>query len=162
MNRCRKWYARLLRLYPGEYRRRFGQGMEQTFHDLCREHSRSGRGLFRVLLWTFLETFAGALRENADRALQPAIKRGSILLLMNQACSESSATALRRLKYAAVGISVLMMAGIITLMILARGKGEDIAGIVAMALMITVASGVVAAVAAVLQRRVQRNLASGR
>ncbi|MBN8249464.1 MAG: DUF2975 domain-containing protein [Verrucomicrobia bacterium] len=56
----------------------------------------------------------------------------------------------------------MMMAGIITLMILARGKGEDIAGIVAMALMITVASGVVAAVAAVLQRRVQRNLASGR
>jgi hypothetical protein len=41
-------------------------------------------------------------------------------------------------------------------MVIARGKGEDIAGIVAPALLITLVSGGVAIVAAVLQKRVQK------
>jgi len=49
-----------------------------------------------------------------------------------------------------------MVAGIATLMVLARGKGEDITGVVAPALLITFASSVVATVAAVLQKRVQK------
>jgi len=36
--RYRTWYAMLLRLYPRPFRERFGEGMAQTFHDLCREH----------------------------------------------------------------------------------------------------------------------------
>ena len=62
-------------------------------------------------------------------------------------------TTLKYIKYAAVTIGVLMVAGIVTLMILSRGKGEDITGIVAPALLITFLSSVVAVVAAVLQRR---------
>ena len=49
-----------------------------------------------------------------------------------------------------------MMAGIATLMFLARGTGEDITGIVAPALLITFLSSVVAIVATVLQKRAQR------
>jgi hypothetical protein len=65
-------------------------------------------------------------------------------------------TTLKYVKYSAVTISGLMVVGIATLMVLARGKGEDITGIVAPALLITFLSSVVAIVAAVLQRRMQR------
>ena len=59
---CRNWYAKLLRLYPKPYRERFGEEMEQTFNDLCRE--RMNGGLFRVVVWMYLETSAEILREN--------------------------------------------------------------------------------------------------
>ena len=49
-----------------------------------------------------------------------------------------------------------MLAGIATLMILSRGKGEDITGIVAPALLLTILSAVVATVAAILQKRAHR------
>ena len=65
-------------------------------------------------------------------------------------------TTLKYIKYAAITISGLTVAGIVTLMVLSRGKGEDITGIVAPALLITFLSSVVAIVAAVLQRRMQR------
>jgi hypothetical protein len=51
-----------------------------------------------------------------------------------------------------------MVAGIVALMVLSRGKGEDITGIVAPALLITIVSGFVAIVAAILQKRVKRLL----
>ena len=49
-----------------------------------------------------------------------------------------------------------MVAGIVALMVLSRGKGEDITGIVAPALLITIVSGLVAIVAAILQKRVKK------
>ena len=49
-----------------------------------------------------------------------------------------------------------MVAGIVALMVLSRGKGEDITGIVAPALLITIVSGVIAIVAAILQKRVKK------
>jgi len=42
--RYRKIYAKLLRLYPKPYRERFGEGMEQTFNDLCRKRKEAGEG----------------------------------------------------------------------------------------------------------------------
>lgn len=63
--RYRHWYAKLLRFYPRPYRERFGEGMEQTFNDLCRERERAGDGLFGFVLWVFVETSAGIIRENA-------------------------------------------------------------------------------------------------
>ena len=45
VRRYRTWYAMLLRLYPRPFRERFGEGMAQTFHDLCREHRDARRGL---------------------------------------------------------------------------------------------------------------------
>jgi hypothetical protein len=75
---------------------------------------------------------------------------------LNKFISDVSARALRTLKNSAISISVMMVAGIVALMILSRGKGEDITGVIAPALLVTIASGVVATVAAVLQRRVQK------
>ena len=69
---------------------------------------------------------------------------------------QQDSTTLKYIKYAAVTIGGLMVAGIATLMVLARGKGEDITGIVAPALLITFASSVVATVATVLQKRVEK------
>jgi spore maturation protein SpmA len=65
-------------------------------------------------------------------------------------------TALKYIKYAAVTISGVMVAGIATLMFLSRGTGEDITGIVAPALLVTFLSSIVAIVAAVFQKRAQK------
>jgi hypothetical protein len=65
--RYRTWYAMLLRLYPRPFRERFGEGMEQTFHDLCRERGDAGQGLFGFALWTFCETLEGIVMENIMR-----------------------------------------------------------------------------------------------
>jgi drug/metabolite transporter (DMT)-like permease len=69
--------------------------------------------------------------------------------------THESARALRRVKLSAMAVSALMLAGIGSLMVLARGKGEDITGIVAPALLVALVSGVVAAVAAVMQKRAE-------
>ena len=60
----------LLRLYPRPFRERFGEGMAQTFHDLCRERGDAGRGLFGFVLWMFCETLGGIVMENVTRMNQ--------------------------------------------------------------------------------------------
>ena len=67
-----------------------------------------------------------------------------------------SPSTLKLVKYSAITISALMVAGIVALMVLSRGKGEDITGIVAPALLITIVSGFVAIVAGILQKRVKK------
>jgi hypothetical protein len=62
--RYRAWYAMLLRLYPRPFQDRYGEGMAQTFHDLCRERRNANRGLFGFALWIFFETSGGILMEN--------------------------------------------------------------------------------------------------
>jgi hypothetical protein len=66
----RAWYVMLLRLYPRPFRERFGEGMAQTFHDLCREHANAGRRLFGFALWIFCETLGGIVMENIMRMNQ--------------------------------------------------------------------------------------------
>lgn len=68
--RYRKCYAMLLRLYPKTFRERFGEDMAQTFRDLCRERSAARRGLFGLVLWIFVETSVGIVRENATDMTQ--------------------------------------------------------------------------------------------
>ncbi len=87
IRRCRNWYAKLLRLSPKPYRERFGEGMEQTFNDLCRERVKAGRGLIRFALWMFFETSAGIMRENMafiimqKSIIRVALGTGLILLI---------------------------------------------------------------------------------
>lgn len=64
IGRYRRWYARLLRLYPTPFRQRFAEPMAQTFTDLCRERRETNRGLFGFALATFAETSAGVIKEN--------------------------------------------------------------------------------------------------
>jgi len=63
--RYRKLYSKWLRLYPKPYHKRFSEGMEQTFNDLCRERKEAGKRLFVFALWAFIETSAGIIRERA-------------------------------------------------------------------------------------------------
>jgi hypothetical protein len=142
MRRYRKWYAKLLCYYPKDYRERFGEPMQQTFNDLCRERR---RGLFGFVLWMFAETAAGIIRENARNIMRCSMKR-------------DTTTFLTLVKHCGIFISILMVAGIAGLMILNHWKGdkEDIAGIVASALFVAIVSGVAATVAAVLQKRARR------
>jgi hypothetical protein len=79
--RYRNWYSTLLRLYPNAYRERFGQGMEQTFNDLCHERVKAGRGLFSLALWVFVETLAAIIRENAAMVMRCIMNRGSTIFL---------------------------------------------------------------------------------
>ena len=74
----------------------------------------------------------------------------------NKAFSELSVRALRHIKHSALTIGLLMVTGIVWLMVLSAGTGEDSAGPVMMGLIGTFASSVVAAVAAVLQTQVQK------
>ena len=72
---------------------------------------------------------------------------------------DDSIRVLKTVKYSAIVVGLLMVAGILTVMVLAWGKtGDDgdIAGVVAPALLLTCVSGAVAAVAAVRQKREQR------
>lgn len=141
----RRWYRKLLAFYPRRYRARFAEGMEQTFSDLCRERVRAGgHGFVAYLLWIFVETFAGIVRERATNVVRCVVPR-------------NAAHFYRLVKYFAIAFGGLMVAGIATLMFLARGTGEDITGIVAPALLLTLVSGVAAVVAAILQSRSERD-----
>ena len=221
IRRYRNWYARLLRLYPKTHRERFGEGMEQTFNDLCRERVKAKRG-FRFALWMFFETSVAIIRENAKMIVRYAMNRGSTIFLRlvisviaiaalavcvfplprmiakeaaktpdtawqiylflvgayvqaalflfalyhafkllsyvdgNLAFSELSVRALRHIKHSAFTIGLLMVAGIVWVMVLSAGTGEDSAGPVMIGFIGTFASSVVAAVAVVLQTQVQR------
>src|SRR5215470_18072870 len=68
--RYRAWYTMLLRLYPRPFHERFGEGMAQTFYDLCQERNHAERGLFGFALWIFFETLVGIIRESTTRMTQ--------------------------------------------------------------------------------------------
>jgi len=56
-------YKKLLALYPRGFREQLGESMQQTFNDLCRERQTKG-GWFGFMLWTFVETAVGIVREH--------------------------------------------------------------------------------------------------
>jgi MFS family permease len=62
--RHRRWYARLLGLYPEPFRKRFRESMEQTFYDACRANASSGRGFFGLALWLYVDTVGGIMSEH--------------------------------------------------------------------------------------------------
>jgi hypothetical protein len=70
IGRYRRWYARLLRLYPRPFHDRFAEPMVQTFADLARDRTRANRGLIGFALETFAETTAGILRENMTQLME--------------------------------------------------------------------------------------------
>jgi hypothetical protein len=73
--RYRRWYRKLLRFYSRPYRERFAESMEQTFNDLCRERAAAENGLFAFVLWMFVETSAGIIRENVRFIIMQNITR---------------------------------------------------------------------------------------
>jgi hypothetical protein len=85
IRRYRHWYRNLLRLHSTPFRDRFGEGMEQTFHDLLLERAREGRGLFACAFRMFVETSMGILREktimNAKSMIRVALATAFLLLV---------------------------------------------------------------------------------
>ena len=65
--RYKRWYAKLLHFYPKPYRERFGEGMQQSFNDLCRERCKAGGGLSGFVFWMFTDTLAGIIKENINK-----------------------------------------------------------------------------------------------
>ncbi len=60
----RTLYKKLLSLYPRAFRERLGESMEQTFNDLCNERKQqTEQGLFGFVLWMFVETAIGIIKE---------------------------------------------------------------------------------------------------
>jgi len=60
----RSFYKKLLAFYPRIFREQFGESMEQTFNDLWNERKRQAKqGLFGFVLWMFIETASGIIKE---------------------------------------------------------------------------------------------------
>lgn len=74
----------------------------------------------------------------------------------DKAFSEPSVRALRRIKRSALTIGLLMVTGAVWVMVLSAGTGDDSAGPVMIGFIGTLASSIVAAVAAVLEGQVQK------
>jgi hypothetical protein len=71
----RIFYKKLLAFYPQAFREQFGESMRQTFNDLCNERKGEAKQIsFGFLLWLFIETFAGIVKEHFFR-----IKRGATM-----------------------------------------------------------------------------------
>ncbi len=70
IGRYRRWYSRLIRLYPRHFRQRFGEPMAQTFTDLISERRDANRGLHTFAFGAFVETSAGIMRENMSQLMQ--------------------------------------------------------------------------------------------
>ena len=84
IGRYRRWYARLLRLYPRPFQERFAEPMAQTFTDLARERTDADRSLHAFALGTFAETSAQIMRENMTQLMEtnnPVIRWGRWVLL---------------------------------------------------------------------------------
>lgn len=70
IGRYRRWYGRLLRLYPRPFRERFAEPMTQTFTDLARERTDAKRSLLAFTAGTFAETSGQILKENMTQLMQ--------------------------------------------------------------------------------------------
>ena len=70
IGRYRRWYRRLLRLYPRPFQERFAEPMAQTFSDLCHERTDANRSLHVFAISTFAETTAQIVRENMTQLME--------------------------------------------------------------------------------------------
>ena len=70
IGRYRRWYGRLLLLYPRQFRDRFAEPMTQTFADLARDRTDANRSLIGFALGTFAETSVQIMRENMTQLVQ--------------------------------------------------------------------------------------------
>jgi hypothetical protein len=81
-------YKKLLALYPRDFRERFGESMEQTFDDLCRERQQTtGRISAGFAARQFAETSAGIVNEHFLR-----LKKGKVM--QNMLTNRMSAAAI--------------------------------------------------------------------
>jgi hypothetical protein len=63
------FYKRLISLYPQSFRERFGESMEQTFRDVCKEQAK-GKLSLGFVVSTFAETLVSVIKEHLEGANQ--------------------------------------------------------------------------------------------
>lgn len=66
---------------PRRFRERLGESMEQTFHDLYRERREARQRLIGFVLWTFLETSGGIVKEHVLQLRQGDIVQAFLTTL---------------------------------------------------------------------------------
>jgi len=88
----RRFYNKLLRLYPRGFRDQLGESMEQTFNDLCRERYEAGGGLFGFVLWVFADTSVGIIKEGI-KYMTPTLKKNGTIIMSVIAAITMIATA---------------------------------------------------------------------
>jgi hypothetical protein len=71
-------YRTLLSLYPQRFRAQFEESMEQTFHDLHRERQ-AKPGWFGFVLWIFVETTAGIVREHVFSLTEGTMMKNTLV-----------------------------------------------------------------------------------
>ena len=109
----RALYKRLLSLYPRGFREQLGESLEQTFNDLYQEHHKKPGG-FSFVLWIFIETFTGIVREHVL-----ILTKGDIL---KNILANSGSTAL-------IGSILLAVASIVAPFIYLVGNLRDTLGL---------------------------------
>jgi len=67
-------YKKLLALYPRRFKEQLGESMEQTFKDLYKERQ-TKPGWFSFVLWMFVETAVGIVREHVLLITQGAVMK---------------------------------------------------------------------------------------
>lgn len=75
-NRVHTLYKKLLYLYPQRFKEQLGESMEQTFQDLYKERQ-TKPGWFSFVLWMFVETAAGIVREHMLSITQGVIMKNT-------------------------------------------------------------------------------------
>ncbi len=120
-------YRCLLRVYPAQFRRAYGEAMTQLFADLLADQRQSGQrlGIFRLWVHAVLDTLSSASREQKEEAMHnPAILTRVLLFAFPIAA------------FAAVGIGLgglylvlaILVAGIITLVARRRSLPDALIG----------------------------------
>jgi hypothetical protein len=71
------FYRKLLAFYPQEFRDRLGESMEQTFNDLYTERQ-TKPGWLRFVLWMFVETAVGIVKEHVLLITQGASMKNTL------------------------------------------------------------------------------------
>jgi hypothetical protein len=80
-NTARMLYKKLLALYPRGFRERLGESMEQTFDDLCNERNqRAETGWSGFVLWIFVETALGVIREHMSLMTEGAAMKNTVAI----------------------------------------------------------------------------------
>jgi len=77
MNTARKLYKKLLSFYPHGFREQLGESMQQTFKDLYKERQ-TKPGWFSFVLWMFVETAVGIVREHMLSITQGAMMKNTL------------------------------------------------------------------------------------
>ncbi len=78
-----RWvYSVLIRLYPESFRRRFGEGLRQTFNDMVRESEGSPASILLLCLTVYLETLAAIGREWMRIMWLPILRVAVVTLLL--------------------------------------------------------------------------------